>query len=290
MDLLPRFPAKSVQLLRCGFAVSGLLLLTCITRVTAGVLVAPTVVFLDNHNRTSRMTVQNPTDKPQEVSVFFSFGLPESDSLGNVTVNLQDSAITDPHSAVEWVRAFPRKMVVAPNGQQVVRFNARPPKDLPIGEYWARVVIKSQDVQTSVAEPDKEGAITTRLNMIMQTAIMLKYRNGEMQTRLELKNTDIQYDNKAVTVTLDLTNSGNASYVGLLKSRLLDAADKVISHHLIHLAVYYDQRRRFTLPIVEGDFRQPYQVELEISNKGRTDIAPTDMIYGNDIFYSVELE
>jgi hypothetical protein len=258
MDLLPRFPAKSVQLLRCGFAVSGLLLLTCITRVTAGVLVAPTVVFLDNHNRTSRMTVQNPTDKPQEVSVFFSFGLPESDSLGNVTVNLQDSAITDPHSAVEWVRAFPRKMVVAPNGQQVVRFNARPPKDLPIGEYWARVVIKSQDVQTSVAEPDKEGAITTRLNMIMQTAIMLKYRNGEMQTRLELKNTDIQYDN--------------------------------ISHHLIHLAVYYDQRRRFTLPIVEGDFRQPYQVELEISNKGRTDIAPTDMIYGNDIFYSVELE
>ncbi|HSG99206.1 MAG TPA: hypothetical protein VLB27_04095, partial [candidate division Zixibacteria bacterium] len=71
-----------------GFFISVGLSTLLAAPTMAGVLVAPTVVFLSEKGRTGRMTVQNPSDKPKEVTIHFSFGLPESDSLGNVTVTL----------------------------------------------------------------------------------------------------------------------------------------------------------------------------------------------------------
>ncbi|RKX24807.1 MAG: hypothetical protein DRP45_07420, partial [Candidatus Zixiibacteriota bacterium] len=107
--------------------------------LNAGVLVSPTVVFVSQNNPTGRMTIHNPSDRPQEVNIKFSFGLPASDSLGRLTVKFQDSAVTDPRSALDWVRAFPRKVIVAPGENQTVRIMVDPPKGLPDGEYWARV-------------------------------------------------------------------------------------------------------------------------------------------------------
>ena len=157
-----------------------LALLLAAADLPAGVLVAPTVVFMSRDARTGRMTLQNVTDKPQEVSVFFSYGLPTADSLGDVRVRLQDSAVTDPKACLDWVKAFPRRLVLPANASQVVRFVASPPRDLPDGEYWARVVVKAQQVEPNIPEPIGEGEITTRLNMVMQTAIMLKYRHGDV--------------------------------------------------------------------------------------------------------------
>ncbi len=252
-------------------------------RAGAGVLVAPTVVFISDKGRTGRITVQNPTDKPQEVTVFFSFGLPTSDSLGNVTVRLSDSSVTDPNSALGWVKAFPRKMVLQPNSSQVVRFRARPPKDLPEGEYWSRVVVRSQDGETSLPAPTEEGAITTKLNMIMQTAIMLKYRKGNLTPQLELTETSATIEGEKVSVMVAMKTNSNCSYVGTLACRLLDASDKEISHTSVQLAVYRQLTRRLELPLTDGDFTRPYHVEIGISTSGRKDIPAEDILPGNDL-------
>jgi hypothetical protein len=68
---------------RAGVILFVSLLLPAID-VLAGVLVAPTVVFMSNKNRTGRLTIQNPGDKSEEVSVHFSFGIPVTDSMGNI--------------------------------------------------------------------------------------------------------------------------------------------------------------------------------------------------------------
>ena len=44
------------------------------------------------------------------------------------------------------------------------------------------------------------------------------------------------------------------------------------------------------LPIPPGDFVRPFKVEVEITGKGRTDIASKDMLFGNDISYSAVIE
>jgi len=289
MSKCRRFPARLVTGLR-GLSVFWLLFLIPLLDVAAGVLVAPTVIFMSDRQRTGRMTVQNPTDKPTEVTVSFSFGLPVSDSLGNVQVILQDSAVTDPHSALGWLKAFPRKMILPPNGTQIIRFVGRPPKDLPDGEYWARVIVESRAGETEIPVAEDAGAITTHLNMVMRTAIMLKFRKGDLISQLEVNSTEVTFGEEQIQVLVDMSSRGNASYVGLLTCRLLDADNKEICQSTIQLAVYYDLRRKIRLPIIGEGHRKPYQVELSISTKGRTDIAAEDMIPGNEILYTQTVE
>jgi P pilus assembly chaperone PapD len=275
----------------CLFGGAFLLALSIlVSNLSAGVLVAPSVIFLSQDNRTGRMTLQNTGDISQEVTVFFSFGLPQGDSLGDVKVELVDSNVTDPQSALGWVKAFPRRLILPPNASQVVRFVANPPREIEDGEYWCRVVVKSQDADAKIPVASEAEGITTKLNMVMQTAIMLKYRQGDIYTRLELAESEATQIDDKVQVMLNLKNSGNASYVGMLNSRLLDADGREISRNSVQLAVYHDLRRRVMLPIPPGDFVRPFKVEVEITGKGRTDIASKDMLFGNDISYSAVIE
>ena len=272
-----------------GFFIIFAMCIAPISQVTAGVLVAPSVIVLDGKSKTGRMNLQNPSNTPKEVSISFSFGIPESDSLGNVNIFLRDTAITDPNSALGWVKAFPRKLIIPANGSQVVRFIAKPPKGLADGEYWVRVVVESQEGITSIPTATDEEQITTQLNMIMRTAVMLKYRTGELVAALEIRDTEIIQNETNVDVIVDMINKGNVSYIGLLECRLLDANKKEISKHHLQLAVYRDLKRRITLPLVEGDFQKPYSVAVSITNKGRNDIPSNEMVFGNELSEQISL-
>ena len=270
--------------------IAALLILLPVVKVAAGVLVAPTIIFLSETNRTGRITLRNPSDVPQEVSVYFSFGLPISDSLGNVFVTLQDSATSDPKSALGWVKAFPRTVILPPGENQTVRLVIKPPDDLPDGEYWARIVVRSQDARTTVPEPDEATGISTQLNMVIQTAIMLKYRTGELVSNLELTSAGAQRHGNIVQVMLDMVSRGNVSYMGILHCRVLDKNDNEIGSGKINLAVYRNLRRRMDLPINTENNNPPYRVEVRITSEGRTDVPPPDLIAGNEINRILTLE
>ena len=283
----------ALQLMRqirlCAVFAWALLFLTA-ANLGAGVLVAPTVVILSDKNRTGRINIENPSNKPKEVEISFSFGLPVSDSLGKISIDLQDSNVTDPRSAMDWIRAFPRKVLLEPNGSQVIRLVAQPPKDLPDGEYWAHIVVKSQEGETSFPVASDDENITTKLNMIMKTAIALKYRTGDVMAELEMTDPKVIEDDSNVVFYCDLKNLGNVSYLGILTCRLLDADGKEISFHRSNLAVYRELRKGIYLPITEGDYSQPYKVDLFITGKGRSDVPHQDMIYGNEISYSAVVD
>ena len=275
---------------RWGFLFWMVLFLAFAGNVVSGVLVAPTVIFISDKGRTGRMEVQNPTGQPREVSIHFAYGLPTSDSLGNVSVVLQDSGIVDPRSAVEWVKAFPRKLIIPPGATQVVRLVANPPANIADGEYWARIVVRSQEGETNIPVPTSEGSITTKLNMIMQTAIMLKYRKGAVNSQIELKGAHAVTNDSAIALMVDLSSTGNASYVGTLACRLLDADKKELSHQRCDLAVYRELKRRVDIPMRNVTGKQPYRIELSVSTDGRSDIALEDIIPGNRIQYTVAVE
>ena len=266
-----------------GFFIILVLLAVPITEIVAGVLVAPSVIVLQDKSKTGRMNLQNSSNSPKEVSISFSYGVPESDSLGNVSIFLRDTAITDPRSALGWIRAFPRKLIIPPNGAQVVRFIAKPPKGLKDGEYWVRVVVESQEGTTTIPIATDVEQITTKLNMIMRTAIMLKYRTGELVAAIELVDSKVVVGEDKVDVIVGFANKGNVSYVGLLECRLLDANKKEISKNHLQLAVYRDLKRRINLPIKNGNFQKPYSVAVSVTNKGRNDIPINEMVFGNDI-------
>jgi len=273
-----------------GFLFLLALFLTFAGSALANVLVAPTVVFIDDKSRTGRMEVHNPGQLPREVTIHFSYGLPTSDSLGNVSVVLQDTGIVDPRSAMDWIKAFPKRLVIAPGATQVVRLVATPPANLKDGEYWARIVVRSQEGETSIPVASTNGAISTKLNMVMQTAIMLKYRKGAVTSQIELKEAHAVTTDTSLTVTVSLASTGSASYVGTLGIRVLDATKKELVQQRSDLAVYRELKRKVDIPIGKSSGKKPYQIEISISTDGRTDIMPADIIQGNKIQYSLSVE
>lgn len=279
-----------IQRLIWGVVFVALLICGPAADLIAGVLVAPTVVILSDRGRTGRIHIENPGNLPKEVEISFSYGLPTSDSLGRISISLQDSNVTDTRSALSWIKAFPRKFLLEPNGSQVVRLVARPPKDLADGEYWAQIVVQSQEGQTSFPVASDNEAITTKLNMIMRTVIAFKYRSGDLTAALEMTGMKIQKNNSQVFVLCDLTNKGNVSYLGILTCRLMDSENRQVSYHKSNLAVYRNLRRAIYLPFTDGDFSPPYQVDLHISGEGRTDVPRENMIFGNEIVYTAAVE
>ena len=282
MKQFQRILGKLTQGVHRGFLLFIALVVVLVGSVQSGVLVAPTTIILLDKTRTGRMTVQNPSNSPKEISIRFSFGIPTSDSLGNISVPLKDS-VDDPNSALGWITAFPRKVILPAGGSQVIRFRASPPEDLPDGEYWARVVVRSEEGYTTLAPPTDDGSITTKLNMIMQTAIALKYRKGDLTPALELNSARAESDSAKVSVLIDMSSKGNCSYIGILKCRLLDADNREVSQSVVQLAVYHDLIRRVNLPITGDSYKEPFQVDLYISTDGRTDIPAEEMLNGNEI-------
>ncbi len=275
---------------RWGFWLLLVIFLTFSTNLLAGVLVAPTVVFISDKSRTGRLEVQNPTQQPREVTIHFAYGLPESDSLGNVSVVLKDSGVVDSRAAVEWVKAFPRKLVIPPGATQIVRITANPPAGIADGEYWARIVVRSQEGVVVDTSTLASGQISTKLNMIMQTAIMLKYRKGNLAAKLEMQKAKAVKNDSMVVVMTDFNNLGNASYVGMLNVRVLDADKKEITKQQSDIAVYRGLRRRMELPLKNGIGKLPLQVEISVTTDGRSDLAPDDVIRGNRIQELVAVE
>lgn len=266
-----------------------LAILAVSSQVGASVLVAPTVVVLSDEQRTGRMILRNPSDQPQEVSVDFMFGLPESDSLGNLTLSL-DSTVSDPHSAVGWIRAFPRRIVMPPGSEQTVRFVARPPKDLAEGEYWARIVVSSQNSQPPELQKTKEGVISARLNTVIQTAISLKYRKGDLISKVELNKAWATRTDSTVSVFVDMTNRGNVSYLGVLAVKLIDANGKEILERSENTAVYYNLRRRMDFQLPAEPLAEPIQAVVTVATEGRKDVPSKDVVPGNAIEYSMAVE
>ena len=136
-----------------------------------------------------------------------------------------------------------------PGSEQTVRFVARPPKDLPDGEYWSRIVISSQNANPPEIGEVKEGVISARLNTIIQTAASLKYRRGDLVSKVEITDSWVERKDDIVSVFIDMVNRGNVSYLGVLDVRVLDADGNELVAKDENTAVYYDLRRRVDLQL-----------------------------------------
>jgi P pilus assembly chaperone PapD len=234
------------------------------------VTVSPTALYIDSRSRSGVLTLYNPGSLPAEVTIDFSFGYPQSDAQGNVSVQLtRDPAQGEP-SALEWMRAFPRRLVLQPGQRQVVRVVVEPPPGLPEGEYWARVLISSRGGQPPIEET--RGDLQLQLNVQTTLVIAANYRNGNVATGVTLPEAVAAREGGNVAVELELHRTGNAAFLGRVRAELLDAAGDVIATAFDDIAVYRTMRRRLVLPVPDGS-EGDLVVRLTV-NTDREDLPP----------------
>lgn len=215
--------------------------------IAEAILVAPHAVFIDHRSRTGQITLINNGTAPEEVDIAPRFGYPVTDSLGNISVPLYDTIPAGAHAATDWIRAFPRRVVVPPGGRQLVRLLATPPTDLADGEYWTRLVVTSRGQQVTLDSPD--STIRAGLTLEVRTIIAVTFRNGDVSTSVRITDLSAEATSDSLIVWLGVDRGGNAAYLGTAELRLVDANNRTVDTWSQQLAVYEPLRRRLAYPL-----------------------------------------
>jgi P pilus assembly chaperone PapD len=269
MDLLVRVMraplAHPVRILTAALALAAGL-----ARPAHAVSVSPTALYIDSRTRTAVLTLYNPGSLPEEITVDFAYGFPQADSAGNVSVALTREPGAGEPSALAWMRAFPRRLLLQPGQRQVVRVLVEPPAGLADGEYWARVLISSRGGQPPIEQT--QGDIRLQLNVQTTLVMAANYRKGELRTGVNVTAAAATRVADGVQLQIDLARTGNAAYLGRMRAELLDASGAVLTTLYDDLAVYRTMRRRLTFPVAAGT-TGPLVVRIHVDTE-REDLPP----------------
>jgi P pilus assembly chaperone PapD len=247
---------------RFGVCVAALFaFLAADVREAAAVSVSPMSLYMDARTRSGSLNLHNTGNLPEEIEISFAFGYPVSDVEGRMSLQLFDEVPQGARSAAEWLRVFPRRIVLQPGQRQIVRVMVDPPAGLAEGEYWARILVRSRGGQPPIEQTEGDVSIQISVETIM--AVAFSYRHGSVDTGVELVGASLSRSPEGLVADAQLRRQGNAAYLGRLRAELLDAAGNVVDSREDPIAVYHDALRRVVFQLPENR-RGPFQVRLRL--------------------------
>jgi hypothetical protein len=229
-------------------ALTLLLGLTILAAEAASIVVAPTAVYIDHQTRSASVTLFNPGDTAEEVTIDAVFGYPATADDGTLYLHL-DPDTDDPRSAAPWLRAFPRQVMVPPGARQVVRLLGEPPADLPDGEYWSRLVVTSRGQSIPVDAPPGSQGVRVGLDLEVRTVIAATYRKGAVDTGLDVGALDALVTDGSLRLRPRLVRQGSAAWIGTLRLALHDASGTEVRSWTEQVAVYEVYHRAFSYDV-----------------------------------------
>lgn len=264
--------AHAVRRGRCPRRLAGLVVpfLMVIGAEAHAVTVSPTALYIDSRSRTGFVTLYNPGVLPEEIEIGFAFGYPQSDSAGLISVPLVSAAPSGEPSAVEWMRAFPRRLVLQPGQRQVLRVLVTPPPGLADGEYWARLLITARGGQPPIEQV--QNGVTTQISVETVMVVAANYRAGQVSSGVRVVDSGISLEGDTLVLTTDLERDGNAAFLGRMHARVLDANGNVVQEAEELIAVYHQLRQVLRIPL-PGGATGPFSVRLNIDTE-REDLPP----------------
>ncbi len=248
---------------------AALALLACAAGRAHAVSVSPTALYIDSRTRTAVLTLYNPGSLPEEITIDFAYGYPQADSAGNVSVPTTRTPPAGEPSAMAWLRAFPRRLLLQPGQRQIVRVLVEPPANLAEGEYWARILVSSRGGQPPIEQT--QGDVRLQLNVTTTLVMAANYRKGDLRTGVAVTASEARRTADGVRLQVDLTRTGNAAYLGRMRAEQLDTRGTVLATLNDDVAVYRGMRRRLTFAVPAG--ATPASVRIHLDTE-REDLPP----------------
>ncbi len=218
-----------------------------------------------NHRaRGTAIELYNPGTEAAEVEISTLFGVPITDSLGNLELFTLEHPDSTWPSAADWIQAFPRRLRVAPGQRQTVRLLGRPPAALADGEYWARLLVTARGGSVPVSGLGDSSGITVGLTMEVRTLLPVLYRKGQNTTGLAVEGESWSIEGDSLLIRPLLRRTGSAAWLGTIRGALRAGAGATVRTLTSVLAVYRELTPRLTMP-VGGHTPGTYTVELEFT-------------------------
>jgi hypothetical protein len=245
--------------------------------VQAQLSLAPTAVYLDK-NGIGNLYVTNNSGVPQEITINFQFGYSAQDDKGVLIMVYDDSINANTWGLQNMVKAFPKTFILPPNQKQIVRLQARIPKNTPPGTYFTRLKVGSSGQVADIgADNAPEGGVTTRVNLRFEQVIVAFYKNGDVNTGVVVEKVENKTDSNLVLLDTHFKTTGNSPYLGKVKITLKSPDGKIIGEASQSVALYFSGRRRFSFFAKEALKPGRYEVEYNFETN-RADIPSEDLV------------
>lgn len=157
------------------------------TLAAQAVLIAPQAVVVDRGQRAGTFTVVNIGEDRVEVDLSTLYGVPVTDSAGNLLLDTKTPITDSTPSAADWIEMFPRRFALEPGARRTVRLLVRPPDGVPEREYWARLVVASR-ATPRVAPVAAVEAVNVAITLEVRSVFPFLFRKGTVATALELES------------------------------------------------------------------------------------------------------
>jgi P pilus assembly chaperone PapD len=241
------------------------LALTLAAVPAAAVTVSPTALFIDSRSPSATLTLYNGGTVAEELEVSFAFGYPVSDAQGRVTVDLVDTAAAGEPSLVPYLRAFPRRLTLAPGQRQTLRVLVQAPGTLAAGEYWGRVMVRARGGQPPIEQTQGNVRMQLSVETVVATAVL--FRKGAVDTGVRLVSATAELARDSVRATFDVERTGSAVWLGRVSAQLVGPDGRVVGETGDAVALYRSLRLRFVLPLPAGAPRSGYTVRYVLDNE-----------------------
>lgn len=257
--------------------------------VAQAVLIAPTAVVIHAKSPSAALTLVNTGDRAAEVSISTSFGVPVTDSVGQMHLALDSMPSDTVPSATSFVHIYPSRFVLAPGERRVVRVVAAPTTSITDREYWARLVVTSRVAKSPPAitdtsrmrgdgTGDAHDTPQVALDLEVRSILAVFYRPAGVTTSVVMDPIRTRLIDGAIESRVALTREGTAAFVGSVHAILRDSGGVVRASTQLPLGVYYvlDPALRLTIGTIPSG---TYQLELVAMTK-RPDVPTVSLISG----------
>jgi P pilus assembly chaperone PapD len=222
--------------------------------------VSPQAVLLTDQSRVGTLHVLNPYTTPLEIVVDLRYGFVVTDSTGRAIVEMPDSSIAAPNSAVPLLRVSPMRFVLAPGEVQLVRIAAFPPPTLAAGEYWARIGVRA--VQPAPTTGTGEQGISVGVGIQVKTVLPVFYRHSLVATSVQLGELTPHRSADSLIVQPTFTRSGSAAALLAVETVVTDASGGVLMRTTRQAAVYHTLAPRYALAMTPEQWSRAANVRV----------------------------
>jgi P pilus assembly chaperone PapD len=154
--------------------------------------------------------------------------------------------------ALDMITFAPRRVTLAPNQPQMIRVGARPPAELPDGEYRVHMLFRAIPAPKPAGpKPAQTEGFSIELTPIYGVTIPVFVRAGNLSGNAQIDNAKLVTAEGRPAVAIELSRTGNRSVYGDIRVLKPGQKDPVID--MRGIAIYSEiSRRTITLPAPAG--------------------------------------
>ncbi len=177
-------------------------------------MIMPKRLVFDGSQRSQEINLANTgSDSATYAISIVQYKMTESGNFEEVTEPEEGQRF-----ATDFLRYYPRQVVLGPNEAQTVRLQLTRTGNLEQGEYRSHVYFRAVEEQTALGEEDQNEAegISINIKTVFGISIPVIIREGQSTTAIEISGLELNRDPENPVLSLVFNRTGNMSVYGEL--------------------------------------------------------------------------